>query len=188
MMAKERKLKVDLIERTDAAGGMSEPYRILFDLLRNADSGHEELLELNFYMVWKIDVKEDADNNVLSGEIKFLDPVSRIKTNDDVQITLNHDWWVHPNTTLEQKQYCIDDLLSQIRLQVDEEGEYVRDQKGRAQLRKRKHPVRVFPEVEARYSEGTNVAMRQLSAAWNLRQKEMMGSRYQVEDSEDSEE
>ena len=68
---KERKLGVELIDREDPAGGLSEPYTILFELLKSDERDHSELLESNFYMVWKLNAKADPDNNVLTGSIKI---------------------------------------------------------------------------------------------------------------------
>ncbi len=175
-MAAPKKVKVALVELTEESGAPSEPYRLLLDVIRSVPD-HTDLVEIKFLLIWKYDVKPDVDGNVQAGWIFKLDDVRRAQ-DQDVEIRLNYEWWHHPNTTHQQRLYCLDDLLSQIRIQEDPEtGEQLQDEKGRYVLRKVRHDVHVFSAVESRYTSDVNLAMRGLLRVLALRKRIEAGDR-----------
>jgi hypothetical protein len=127
---KAPKLTFETIARDDS-GRLAEPYELAFALRRD-EPEHADLLEVSFYLVWKY--AGTAEDKLPVNRSTLLSPHQREKSGEDFFIVIPHAWWTDALTSYEDKVAYLDDAFCQVKLTRNEDGDEVRDPKGRLML------------------------------------------------------
>jgi hypothetical protein len=176
---KVKEAAYSLVERReDLDGVLSEPYRILYDLIKTHYPDH---VEAGVYLEWSNRGKVDDPWPVKAHKVS---PRDRPRIEEGVCVLINRAWWDDAGTTYALQRYMLDHALATVQVAVDQEGEPVRDAAGRLDFVKVAPPIQVFPEVEERNDVVASKDVKRLMALWATRRRaqEAPGPRHGVAD------
>lgn len=110
---------------------------------------HTELNNARILLAWATGWKADVDGRCTLGKCKKASDLDRELAPFDFVILLNRSWW--QTATELQRHALLDHELAHATTRVDREGEPMRDERGRALYRMRKHDLEEFSEVALRW-------------------------------------
>lgn len=142
---KRKKVTVQLIKRNHA-GEVTEPYRIMDELL-NTEHGH--LHDATIGMAWRMGWRADTDGHLMLGQCRKRGDLDRELDKFDFIILLNREAW--PTLSGEQKRALIDHELCHAAIVMDADGEAKRNDRGQLVTRIRKHDMEEFRAIVQRH-------------------------------------
>ena len=142
-MPKPKKINFELIDRLV----FSEPYSHL-DKMRRF---HGELQEAQIALAWCKALSPDKDGHLVLGKCVKVSDLHRELQDYDFIILLNQEVWMDEEFTQEMKSALVDHELCHAARAFDSEGDEMRDERGRAVWRTRKHDIEEFQEIVKRH-------------------------------------
>lgn len=146
-MGKLRKLSYQIITPEEVVlSGM--PYELLAEVRAEQ---HFDCAEARIALAWKKGTKPNVDGHIVLGRCVLLNALAREMVPFDYVIVLNKEVWEDPEFTRKQKLALLDHEMCHTAPVLDEDGEKVRDTKGRICWRLRGHDIEEFRDIVARH-------------------------------------
>lgn len=124
----------------------SEPFRILDDLLPKF---HFHLVEARIALAWRLAWKPDRDGRLTLGQCRKASDLDRELRDYDFVILLNKEAWQRLKT--EQRRALVDHELCHAQVQLGDDGEPKKDERGRIVYRVRGHDLEEFRDIVGRH-------------------------------------
>lgn len=165
---KRKRVTVRLLKR-EHAGEVTEPYRIMEQLL---EKNHGHLSDASIAIAWRLGWRPDVDGHVRLGQCRKRGDLDRELDGFDFVILLNEEYWKGLND--DQKRAIIDHELCHAQIVRDADGEAKRDDRGRLVCRIRKHDVEEFRDIVERHGLYTADLAEIAQAAINDAQRPLL--------------
>lgn len=166
-----QKVNVKWLPETGEMDDSQLPYMMMKALVANV---HDHLAEAKILIFYRYGWKPDRDGKIRLGEADKCDTAERQLHGGDLKITLNYDYWHHPDTHDEERQTLIDHELCHFGVVMDEElGTPKRDELGRIIYYKKRHDVEEFDGVIDRnglWKKDLEKTAEKMAKAWNEEQ------------------
>lgn len=143
---KDRAVKVELIPPPVGREKTSEPYQVLAAVRKEH---HPHLDSCHILLYWRRGLKPDKGGHLLLGKAHVATDTERELQEHEFTITLNREAWDEFSPA--QKAALIDHELSHCRVELNDAGEIVTDEKGRPVCRMKKHDLEEFRGVVERH-------------------------------------
>lgn len=144
---KRKKVPVKLLKRVHA-GQVTEPYRIMEELIENH---HQNLKDVKIVIAWRFGWSANADGLMTMGRAKKCTDLDRQLADFDFVLLLNHEAWNKGGLSEKQRAALIDHELCHCEVTMDSNGEPKYNEDGRLVCRIRKHDIEEFQDVVARH-------------------------------------
>jgi hypothetical protein len=141
-VAKAKKCVYDVIDRDSEP----EPW-LIFDRVLNAHHAH--LSEVRFVLMWRREMKPDADRKITLGASGAVGAADKEYANRDWKIILNQTAWKDFSDI--QREAVMAGMLCRCSIVATRDGECRRDEHDRLVLRKRKPDIMEFTEIVKEY-------------------------------------
>lgn len=144
----KRKRVVCKLLKREHAGKVTEPYRIMEELI---DAHHKHLYDVKIAIAWRFGWKANPDGLMQMGRAQKRGDLDRELAKFDFVILLNHEAWNQGGLDEKQRAALIDHELCHCELVHDSNGEPKCDEEGRLVCRIRRHDIEEFQDVVARH-------------------------------------
>lgn len=133
----------------------SEHGQGMYALLRElVGAYHRELINARIALAWNLAWSPDVDGRLKLGMCKRVADLEREVADlgaYDFVIILRREFWQDPHTGDTQRRALLDHELCHAAVKLDDAGEPVIDERGRAVYRMRRHDLEEFQEIADRY-------------------------------------